>query len=168
MPSRIWVPLLCPLQRGNTPGRLTACPQDVCFHSPFPSAGSLPPSVSSTPAHPMAMAFASTFLCSQEIHRLAPMVDAHLLHREKSRDGSARARRLCWACKAVRLFQMCDRSRVGNKTAGSCEACACPSWWGKAWTQLALFQMSLLTWPQPPRPLTRPGPQAVPGRARRG
>lgn len=63
------------------------------------------PSVSSTPAHPMAVAFASTFLCSQEIHGLAPMVDAHLLHREKSRDRSARARTLCWACKAVGLFQ---------------------------------------------------------------
>lgn len=26
---------------------------------------------------PVAMAFASTFLCSQEIHGLAPMIDAH-------------------------------------------------------------------------------------------
>lgn len=73
---------------------IALCPQQAPF-----------PSVSSTPAHPMAVAFASTFLCSQEIHGLAPMVDAHLLHREKSRDRSARARRLCWACKAVGLFQ---------------------------------------------------------------
>lgn len=35
---------------------------------------------------PMAMAFASTFLCSQEIHGLAPMVNAH----QARATGSAR------------------------------------------------------------------------------
>lgn len=50
-----------------------------------PSAGSLSPFISSTPAHPMAMAFASTFLCSQEIHGLASMPDTHLRHREKGK-----------------------------------------------------------------------------------
>lgn len=51
----------------------------------IPSAGSLSPFIPSTPAHPMAMAFASTFLCPQEIHGLASMADAHLLRREKSK-----------------------------------------------------------------------------------
>lgn len=57
----------------------------------FPSAGSLSLFISSTPAHPMAMAFASTFLCSQEIHGLASMADAHLLHGEKSKDHILKA-----------------------------------------------------------------------------
>lgn len=52
----------------------------------FPLAGSLLPFISSTPAHPMTMAFASTFLCSQEIHGLASMADAH----QARATGSAR------------------------------------------------------------------------------
>lgn len=57
----------------------------------FPSAGSLSPFISSTPAHPMAVTFASTFLCSQEIHGLASVADAHLFRREKSKDDILKA-----------------------------------------------------------------------------
>jgi hypothetical protein len=34
-------------------------------------------------AYPMTVAFASTFLCSQEIHGLASLVDAHLSRGER-------------------------------------------------------------------------------------
>jgi hypothetical protein len=39
----------------------------------------------------MAVAFSSTFLCSQEIHGLASVADAHLLRREKSKDHILKA-----------------------------------------------------------------------------
>lgn len=56
----------------------------VCFQSPSsfssPEAPCTPPP---PPAYPMLMAFASTFLCSQEIYRLASMVDAHLPNGEE-------------------------------------------------------------------------------------
>lgn len=44
----------------------------------LPPGGSLSPSVSATPAHPVSVAFASTFLGSQDVHGLAPAVNAHL------------------------------------------------------------------------------------------
>lgn len=100
MPSRIWEPLVCPLGRGNTPRRLITYPgkwprlepKHVCFQIRTFSSSRLPfPFISSTPAHPMTMAFASTFLCSQEIHGLASMADAHLFRREKSKDHILKA-----------------------------------------------------------------------------
>lgn len=61
-------------------------PRYVCFQSPYffiQQAFSFCPFISSTAAYPMAMAFASTFLCSQEIHGLAPMIDAYLREKNK-------------------------------------------------------------------------------------
>lgn len=57
----------------------------MCFQSPSFSSLETPcfAFISPMPAHPMPMAFASTFLCSQEIHGLALMVDAYLLSGER-------------------------------------------------------------------------------------
>lgn len=53
---------------------------------------SLPPGAPPRPpsAHPMPMALAPTLLCSQETHRLAPTVDAHLSRGEEEQRSHSR------------------------------------------------------------------------------
>lgn len=66
------------------------------------------------------------------------------------------------ACKAVRLPFTDVKLKLGGK-ATLLERKNLASW-----AQLAMGQLLHPTWSQSPRLLTRPGPQAVPGRARRG
>ena len=147
--------------------------EDICFRSPLPSAGTLPLRLLHTSSpHGRGICFDILVLPGDSRTgtdgRCTPAPQ-----REEQRS-------LCKGPQALLGLQGCGaipdvrQKPVGNKTTGaeasptSCEACACSSGWGKAWAQLTLFQMSLPSWYQPPRPLTRPGPQAVPGRARRG
>lgn len=65
------LPLVMQLGRGTARIRT----RDVCCQRP---GSSLLPFLIPTPAHPVPIAFASTFLCSQESQRLASMVNAYL------------------------------------------------------------------------------------------